>query len=175
MKTKSVCVALLFVGLAICAAHDNPAVARENRRNSRRPCCPPVGAAIQSITESPSTVATARPMPAEDAELQAKLIERRDTLEQLVRIQHERVQMGQASISMLNQAHIELLEAELPLAKTHAERIVFYKKSLAARTEIEKVTQEMRESGIGRPEDYLRAKADRIKAEIDLHNARKMK
>lgn len=76
---------------------------------------------------------------------------------------------------MLNHAYIDLLAAELPLAKTHAERIVLYEKSLEARTEIERVTQEVHELGTVGRDEYLRAKADRIKAEIDLHTARKMK
>ena len=174
MKTATVCVALLLVGLVIGAAHDNPAGARENRRNSRWPCCPPVCATIQSPTEIPATVVPASPIFIEDAELRSKLIERRDALKELVQIQTQRVHVGQVSISMLNQAYIDLLEAELPLTKTHAERIVLYEKSLEARTEIEKVTQVRLEVATGSRDDHLRAKADRIKAEIDLHNARKM-
>ncbi|MEJ7595843.1 MAG: hypothetical protein WKF77_30390 [Planctomycetaceae bacterium] len=164
MKTITVCVSLLAVGIAIFAAHDNPATARENRRNTKRPCCPPVCAASRTTPESPATLSSASPVPVEDAGLRAKLIERRDTLKELVRIQAQREQMGGESTSMLNQAYIDLLEAELPLAKTHAERIVLYEKSLEARTEIE-VTGNA-EAAVGTQTDYL-GKADRIKAEID--------
>jgi len=96
-------------------------------------------------------------------------------LKALVQIKAQHQQMGTESISMLSHAYIELLEAELPLAKTHAERIVLYEKSLEARTEIERITQAHYKEGLGLLEDYFRAKADRIKAEINLHNARKMK
>jgi len=175
MKTMTVCVSLLSVGLAIFSAHDNPAAARENRRSVQRRVCLPVCSIVRTQSQTAVNVATASPVPVDNAELRAKLIERRDTLKDLVRIQAQREQMGGESTSMLNQAYIDLLEAELLLTNSHAERIILYEKSLAARTEIEKVTQEMREVGVGIPEDHLRAKADRIKAEIDLHNARKMK
>jgi len=121
------------------------------------------------------TVAPAPPLLVEDAELRAKLIERRDTLKKLGEILMIHQDNGTSIPSLVAQAQIDLLEAELPLAKTHAERIVLYERSLEAWTKIEKVTQTMLEVGVGSPNEYLRAKADRIKAEIDLHNARKVK
>ena len=175
MQTKSVCVALLFVGLAIFAAHDHPATAGENRRSIQRRVCLPVCAAIRTTPQSPAILSTASPVPVDDAELRAKLMERRDTLKELLQILMTHYLQGTGTPFSVFQAQIELLEAELSLAKTHAERIVLYEKSLAARTEVEKLTQERRELGVGGAADHLRAKADRIKAEIDLHNARKMK
>ncbi len=180
MKTMTVCISLLSVGLALCVAHEGTAAARQNRRNSCPACCPPVCATVQSATETPATVAAplaavAPIMPVEDAELRAKLIERRDTLKEVVQILEVRDQAAGVSTSILNHAYIDLLEAELPLAKSHADRIVLYEKSLESWSEIEQGTQVMKEVGSVAPEENLKAKADRIKAEIDLHNARKMK
>jgi len=175
MKTLTVRVSLLSVCFAIFAAHGNPAAARENRRNIHRRACLPVCSSFCTQSQTVVDVATASPVPVDDAELRAKLIERRDTLKELVRIHARRAQTGGESTSMSNQAYIDLLEAELPLTNSHAERIILYEKSLAARTEIERVTQAMLDAAAGTPADHLRAKADRIQAEIDLHNARKMK
>jgi len=124
------------------------------------------------VSTQRGTPALASPTSTEDAELRAKLEERRDTLKELVKVVTAYFQSGQGNISSVLQAQSELLEAELPLAKSKAERISLYEKSLEARTTFENIAQELHKIGRGRQEDYLRAKADRIKVEIDLHNAK---
>lgn len=98
------------------------------------------------------------------------LKERRDTLRQLAQDVEQCYRAGRATLDSLIRASNLLLEAELDLAKTKAERIAIYEKLVANLRQLEKAAEARHQAGApgGGVSEVLSAKADRLKAEIQL-------
>ena len=108
-----------------------------------------------------------------DLELRALLEARREVLKETVEILGVRFREGGSSPDALVAANVALLEAELELSGSKVERVHVLQQLLEQHKELEQRMEEMSDLGVGRPEDYLTAKAARLTAEIELHKARK--
>lgn len=111
----------------------------------------------------------------DDEELQALLEARRDTLRDAVRVIRQKVEVGLATSGDLANQDLLVLAAELELAKSPRERIAIYEKMVKNQKDIEQILGLELESGVGSRMESLNATAARIKAEIQLHQARKGK
>ena len=109
----------------------------------------------------------------EDKELRALLEARRDVLKDAVNILNEKFREGGSSLDAVVAANVALLEAELELPVSKEERLLVLQQLLKQHSRLEQRMEEVLEHGVGRPEDYLTAKAARLKVEIELHKARK--
>ena len=109
----------------------------------------------------------------EDKELQTLLETRRDTLRKVVQLIEVEVATGTASVIDLTNANTEFLKADLALAKSQDERIAIFEKLLESPTELERVVRGIVKDGRVPRKDLLAVTAARMKAEIDLHKARK--
>lgn len=100
----------------------------------------------------------------------ALLNERRDTLRQLVTDVEQRHRSGRATLDSVIRASNLLLDAELDLAKTKAERILVYEQQIRRLRALEKLVESRHKVGVpgGETADLLDAKAARLKAEIQL-------
>ena len=147
------------------AARINAEIQLHQARKGKWPVMTESGRENPAVTQEP-----------EDPELRALLEARRDTLKEVVSLLNGRFQTGTITAYEPLMAKTALLEAELELAKSQHERIAIFEKMLEAQTEVERNLSEIVEYG-GRegagPEDLKKATAARMKAEIDLHKARK--
>ena len=105
---------------------------------------------------------------AEPGKLQALLKERRDTLSELVDVYEARFRRGSAPVESVIVASNELLNAELELAETNPERVTIREKLVSNLRLLEQNIKERYDHGTCPIEDLLRAKAARLKAEIDV-------
>ena len=104
-----------------------------------------------------------------DKKLNSVLTERRDTLRQIVNIVESRRSQGDETIDNVIKARNELLDAELDIAKTRAERVRIREEQVKNFRNLENVLTRRHESGgeITNVE-VLVAKAVRLEAEIAL-------
>ena len=98
---------------------------------------------------------------------------RRDTLTDVVRLLQAEVEVAALSHDVLSNAELLAFEAELELAKSPQEQVEILKEALRLQSEVEHDAQIRHEVGTLKTTEYLSAKAARIKAEIELHKARK--
>jgi hypothetical protein len=94
--------------------------------------------------------------------------ERRETLRKLVDAAESKYNSGKATLDVVLRASDLLLEAEMDLARTRAERIAVHEKLVANLRQVEKATQLRCDAGTAPIEESLEAKAARLKAEIRL-------
>jgi hypothetical protein len=94
--------------------------------------------------------------------------ERRETLRKLVDAAESKYNSGKATLDVVLRASDLLLEAEMDLARTRAERIAVHEKLVANLRQVEKATQLRCDAGTAPIEESLEAKAARLKAEIQL-------
>jgi outer membrane protein TolC len=102
------------------------------------------------------------------AERTALLEERRDVLKQLVEIHRRHVQKGVADASILFRPKQRLLEAELELAPTAADRVRIYERLVEHLAAIEESLKKSMAVGMRTESEYLEAKAERLQAQADL-------
>jgi hypothetical protein len=128
----------------------------------------PIGVAIVIA----SAIAADPPVPGQDEasqQLEFLLKARRDTLRQIVNLlEAERRTGGRATEEPILRASNQLLDAELDLASTKAERIALREKVVTNLQQIEKITAAQVGFGVRKPEEALQATAARLKAEIQL-------
>jgi uncharacterized protein (TIGR03067 family) len=79
---------------------------------------------------------------------------------------------GAASVGVVQQARLAVLNAELDLCETPPERIGLYEKILAHRREIEKSMEMLYKTGLAGESTLLMARAERQEAEIALQRER---
>jgi hypothetical protein len=106
-------------------------------------------------------------------QVESLLKERRDTFRQLVDMLGQQHRAGIVTEVSVLRATDQLLDAELDLASTKAERIAIREKLVANLRKLEKLIEGMVQAGVRGAdaptiEDALRAKAARLKAEIQL-------
>ena len=106
------------------------------------------------------------------AEIEALLKERRNTLQQLVESIEALYRSGVAPLDYLLRATDELLAAQLELAKSKEERIAIYRERLKNARRLENRSETIHKEGRASVTEYLRAKAARLKAEIELARER---
>lgn len=100
--------------------------------------------------------------------VQDLLVERRDTLKTLVEHVKAQYRAGDATYDSVVAATNSLLEAQLDLATTKTERIEIRKSMVENLRAVEQRLESRRESGLPSWDEYLRAKAARLLAEIRL-------
>ena len=99
--------------------------------------------------------------------------QRLEALKEAVELQEQMMQMGIAPDSKaLRDAQVEALAAELELCSTRSERIGVLKRNLEALQKYEKLALARFKTGSSPANETLRAKADRLKAEIALERAK---
>ena len=107
--------------------------------------------------------------PAESSQkLQSLLNERRDTLRKLVDATESKYRSGEATLDSVLRASEQLLEAELDLAETKAERIAVREKLVANLRQREEYARGLHANGRATLESLLQVTAARLKAEIQL-------
>ena len=128
-----------------------------------------------SVSEAPGAAASAGADPPKSTEqevgpgqLQSLRKERRETLRTLVDAAESKFNSGKATLDSLLRGSELLLEAELDLAETKAERIAVHEKIVANLRQVEKAAQMRCNAGVAPIEESLEAKAARLKAEIQL-------
>ena len=109
----------------------------------------------------------------EDEELRKLLVEHRDTLKTIRQLVAVDGLTGTASIGDLINVNDAYLNAERKLAKSPQEQVEILKEGLRLQTEAEQMAKGMSDVGTLKKTEYLSAKAARIKAEIELHTARR--
>ena len=102
------------------------------------------------------------------AKLDALLKERRDTFRQLLKMARARHRLGGATVESVIHASLQLLQAELEMAKGSGERIAIHKQMIELLRTLEKTAQQKFKAGAVRQDEVLKAKADRLQAEIRL-------
>ena len=100
--------------------------------------------------------------------LTALLNERREVLRKLVDAAEQRYRAGAATLEAAIRASNQLLEAELELADTKAERIAVHEKLVGNLQRLEQVAEARRAAAAAALEEVLEAKAARLKGEITL-------
>ena len=103
-----------------------------------------------------------------DKRIHTLLVERRDTLRQRSAALDERFTQGRVVFESVLFARNDLLDAELELASSKAERIAAHEKRLDNYRELEKLMMARHAVGASTTEDGLMAKAARLRAEIEL-------
>jgi hypothetical protein len=108
--------------------------------------------------------------PAKDpaAQLRSLMEERRDTLDKAVQVLLAQYRVGTVDVERLASAMSRLGEAELDFAKNKDERIAVCRKQVEVCRDFEKICQGRRDAGTVTDADVLQAKAERLKAEIQL-------
>ena len=116
--------------------------------------------------------AKADPPPKGDADkVKALLQERRDTLAkelEMVKQREDIVPDKSVWLEKLTQAGLALLEVELELSASPADRMAAYKKALAFCQKLENDFGDRVNRGLALPEDHMRAKDMRLKVEIKM-------
>ena len=103
----------------------------------------------------------------------ALMQERLESLKEEVAMQEQMMATGVIGNSKsLRDAQVEALAAELELCATRSERIEVLKRNLEVQQKYEKLAIARYEAAAGTKGDVLAAKADRLKAEIDLERAK---
>ena len=100
--------------------------------------------------------------------LQSLLTERRDTLRQIVNLVESYYKQGNETLGNVIKARNDLLDAELNIANTHAERIRIRKEQVKNYRELEDGLTARHTSGEITSFEILVAKAMRLDAEIQL-------
>lgn len=108
------------------------------------------------------------PQVSTDAKINKLLVERRDTLRQLLDAVTARHRVGQATINQVLRAQSGLLHAELQLANTREDRVRIREERLKTARELESVSKHQYEAAAAPRDSWLEAKAGRLQAEIDL-------
>jgi hypothetical protein len=112
------------------------------------------------------------PQPKEESDkIKALLKERRDVLRNGVVARTQEYEAGRGTLNILLQVSRELLNAELELATTPAERFDINAGNFNAMRKIEKITKEGYDAGRVKAADYYAIRAARLKAEIELLRA----
>ncbi|QDU36157.1 hypothetical protein Mal4_04400 [Maioricimonas rarisocia] len=128
-------------------------------------CC------LVALTHSPP-VRSQQPESPRSERLQALLTERRDTLRELLEVVTLRHQQGLASIDELVRTRSVVIDAELELAKTRADRLSLLQQQVDNLRELEELTRKRYESSQIPLGPTLTAKAARLAAAIDLERVR---
>lgn len=102
------------------------------------------------------------------ADIRELLTARRDVLAQLVDVQRQRYMTGATGFESVARSRMELLNAELELASTAAERVATYESLLQTANELDRAVQQRYQAGEGGLNELLESKALRLKAEADL-------
>jgi hypothetical protein len=114
----------------------------------------------------------ADPPPNGDAEkVKALLQERRDTLAkelELIKKREDIVPDKSVWLEKLTQAALALLEVELELSTSPADRMAAYKKALESCQKLENDFGDRVNRGLALPEDHMRAKDMRLKVQIKM-------
>jgi outer membrane protein TolC len=104
--------------------------------------------------------------------VRALLKDKLATLRELVPMLEERHRAGIVSIDKVSQAKIEVLKTELELTESAKEQVKLHEKIVAVAKEVEEALKARLASGLIEPMQVLRAKANRLDAEIALERAR---
>ena len=108
-----------------------------------------------------------------NARERALMQERLEALKGEVEMQEQMMAKGVIGNSKsLRDAKVEALAAELELCTISSERIEVLKRNLEVQQKYEKLAIARYEAAVGTKGDVLAAKADRLKAEIDLEKAK---
>jgi outer membrane protein TolC len=107
---------------------------------------------------------------AEDAK--ELLQERRAVLQQVVVLQREAYQRGEAKFDTVLFGEKELLDADLELSEHPAQRIEIHERLAATMQQLEDISARLYQAGQASQADYLKAKAARLRAQADLIRAR---
>ena len=99
--------------------------------------------------------------------------EREKVLQALVDLERQKFELGESTLENIIDAERELLEAKLESATTKQERIAIREAALKLARERELRVSRRVEQGDLSPGSVLRAKADRLRADIDLHLERR--
>ena len=120
------------------------------------------------------TPAPAKKVPAlaETPAFQELLKERLATLKEVVAAEKQVYQTGQGSFEAVVRAQLEYLEVELELCQTKKERVAALSRSLEAMKEYEKQVDARFQAGVGTVTSTLRAKAGRLKIQVELERAK---
>ncbi len=128
-------------------------------------------AAAAVVVVSAIAADTPRPASSEASkQLESLLQERRDTCRKLVEYVESQRRTGQVDIPSWIRASNQLVEAELDMAKTKAERIALRQKLVANLKQAEEFAEARDKMGFGldTAKTSLETKAARLKAEIEL-------
>ena len=108
----------------------------------------------------------------DDKQLRTLLETRRDTLKRIVELVNAEVESGVAVYSELSAATLSLIEAEMEIAESPAERIASFEKAYEVYNEVERMFDFLAENGMAKASDVLLAKAARLKAKVELDEAK---
>ena len=103
-----------------------------------------------------------------DKKLNSLLAERRDTLRQIVNLVEKGHSEGSESLDNVIRARNELLDAELDIAKTNAERVRIREEQVKNFRDLENVLTQLYKNGETTNIELLEVKAVRLEAEIEL-------
>lgn len=96
------------------------------------------------------------------------MVERRDTLRQLVDSVTAQYKAGRTTLDNVIRARNGLLDAELEIAKTKTERIRIHEERVKNFRDLENAIKQRYTVGKGTHEEMLTAKAARLKSEIEF-------
>jgi hypothetical protein len=109
----------------------------------------------------------------EPAKVKALLKERLEVLREMEKaLKNSYESFGTVPLERVLQASRKVIQAELELAETAAERVALREKAVAIAKEIEKILKTRHDAGTVPIYEYLEAKAARLEAEIALERER---
>lgn len=100
------------------------------------------------------------------------LKQRRDTLQQLVKVVKEQYHQGTSDYAAVAKSTDQLIDAELELADNHQERIALLKRRVDLMESLEALTEGQFLSGQRAPSEPLQARAAVLEAKIELARER---
>ncbi len=121
-------------------------------------------ASVEAIGQEPLNSPTTKKKKSVDELLHDK----HAVLSQLVKVQSEAYRRGEASIGAVVSAHQRLLEVDMELATTDADRITLLENAVHLASDLERVVTANFKAGSASQADVLRSQAARIDAEILL-------
>ncbi len=99
----------------------------------------------------------------------AKLLRKRlDVLREIVKIQRAAYMMGQVRFDAVVKSQIDVLDAQIELAKSPIERIAIRKNLVQQAMQMEKFTKQLFDGMQAGRADLLKAQAFRLRAQADL-------
>src|SRR5262249_51160014 len=175
LKVAAVLVSVLSLagGAALFARSTRSPEARQERREGPKAGQDEGGKpAKKEATKAPVPSAAggkeeAKPDAATLAKIRKLQLERLAVLKKAIAARQEEFRAGRTTLADLVKPSRQLLEAELELATTARQRIKAHAEHLRLMKEADKVTAAGYAAGQVRASDYFRARAARLKAEID--------
>ncbi|MEQ8786387.1 MAG: TolC family protein [Pirellulaceae bacterium] len=127
-----------------------------------------IALALASLSVIPQGAARGREVEDDSIEMAAAVQQLRETARKLVDLQAQAYRSGEAGFEQLLHAQRQLLEVELELAKTNADRVEILSKQLELAKKAEELATARFKNGDAPSSEILQARIARLRIEVAL-------